>query len=297
MVYWNKRKVTVMELRQLRYFLAVADQRSFVSAANSLFISRQAVSKAISQLEAELNVELFMRDTSGAFLTPAGMIFYDRIRGPVMELAQTQKEMQQYGAQYHQVIRVAFSVGTLRLFEDSLQNFLQLQNNIVVEYWECDPKECEGLLANRKADLAISISPFTGSQIHSKALFHTSLGVFVADHHILDSLDSLDLSDLLWAPLACLQDGQCDVLCKKRRVTPQYMGTDVLRLISMAKSGQCAALIPEPLVPKYITGVRYIPLADDIPWTIQYGYLESLENNTLFQIALDELLLRVFRVE
>ena len=48
-----------MELRQLKYFLAVADARSFVSAAGELFVSRQAVSKAVGQLEAELGVELF----------------------------------------------------------------------------------------------------------------------------------------------------------------------------------------------------------------------------------------------
>ena len=39
-----------MELRQLRYFLSVADCRSFVSAAAGLYVSRQAVSKAVSQL-------------------------------------------------------------------------------------------------------------------------------------------------------------------------------------------------------------------------------------------------------
>ena len=60
-----------MELRQLKYFLAVADARSFVSAASGLFVSRQAVSKAVGQLEAELGVELFVRDSNGAFLTPA----------------------------------------------------------------------------------------------------------------------------------------------------------------------------------------------------------------------------------
>ena len=45
-----------MELRQLKYFLAVSDARSFVSAANTLYISRQAISKAVGQLEAELGV-------------------------------------------------------------------------------------------------------------------------------------------------------------------------------------------------------------------------------------------------
>ena len=75
-----------MELRQLKYFLAVADARSFVAAAESQYISRQAISKSVAQLEQELNVELFMRDSGGAFLTPAGMMFYERVRSLVMEL-------------------------------------------------------------------------------------------------------------------------------------------------------------------------------------------------------------------
>jgi len=82
-----------VELRQLRYFLSVADNRSFVSAAASLYISRQAVSKAISQLESELGVELFVRDPSGAFLTPTGLMFYERVRGIVMELDNLTEQM------------------------------------------------------------------------------------------------------------------------------------------------------------------------------------------------------------
>ena len=67
-----------MELRQLRYFLAVADSRSFVAAAEKLYISRQAISKSVAQLEEELNVALFMRDSGGAFLTPAGIFSLSR---------------------------------------------------------------------------------------------------------------------------------------------------------------------------------------------------------------------------
>ena len=44
-----------MELRQIRYFLAVADARSFVAAAEKQFVSRQAISKSVAQLEEELN--------------------------------------------------------------------------------------------------------------------------------------------------------------------------------------------------------------------------------------------------
>ena len=97
-----------MELRQLRYFLSVADTRSFVSAAGKLFISRQAISKAISQLESELNVELFMRDSNGAFLTPAGVMFYERVRTLVMEFDNLGADMKNYGTRFHQHIRLAF---------------------------------------------------------------------------------------------------------------------------------------------------------------------------------------------
>lgn len=283
-----------MELRQLKYFLAVADHRSFISAANDLFLSRQAVSKAVSQLEQELGVELFMRDTSGAFLTPAGMSFYERIRGPVMELNQARAEMQQYGPRYQQMIRAAFSVGTLGLFEPVLQDFLQEQKNIVVDYWECSPDECESLLANRDADIAISITPFSAPRIRAQILYRAPLGILLKDRDAAGGLDTLELSDLHWSPLACLRDGQCDILCSKHRLTPQYSGTDILRLITMAKSGRCSALLPQILVPDYITGVRYVPLADAPAWTIQLGYPESLEHNTLFQMALDELMTSVF---
>ena len=104
-----------MELRQLKYFLAVADARSFVGAAGALFVSRQAVSKAVGQLEEELGVELFVRDSSGAFLTPAGLMFYDRVRGSVMELERVHTEMRRFGPRYLQRVRVVLGLGILQM--------------------------------------------------------------------------------------------------------------------------------------------------------------------------------------
>lgn len=58
-----------------------------------------------------------MRDSNGAFLTPAGVMFYDRIRSIVMELDDIEREMRRYGKRYHQHVRLAFSIGTLQLYE------------------------------------------------------------------------------------------------------------------------------------------------------------------------------------
>ena len=191
-----------MELRQLKYFLAVADARSFVSAAEQLYISRQAISKAVAQLEAELGVELFMRDSGGAFLTPAGIIFYERVRSNVLELEQLQSEMRQYGSQFHQVIRLAFSVGTLCRYEAPLQAFLHQQKNVVIEYREHTPDMCEHLLLERKADVAITSGPVTSPMLHTRPLGTSPYGVLLRDHGELASLDFVELQDLLWLPLA-----------------------------------------------------------------------------------------------
>lgn len=283
-----------MELRQLKYFLSVADNRSFVGAANELFISRQAVSKAIGQLEEELNTELFMRDTSGAFLSPAGLFFYERIRGPVTELMQAQTEMQQYGVQFHQVIRIAFSVGTLSIYEHRIQKFIRDQTNIVIEYWESDPKDCEAALVDRRAELAVSIAPFTNPQIRQEELLSSPFYVVLKEQENLEVLDSLDMSDLQWTVLACLRDGQSDALCLANNLKPQYIGTDVLRLLSMAQTGLSAVLLPEVLIPEFVTGICRVPLAFPAQWRIHCGHLASMDNNLLYQNALDELLIHVF---
>jgi DNA-binding transcriptional LysR family regulator len=75
--------VTLPELRQLQYFVAVADRLSFSAAARDLHLAQQSLSQQIARLERTLGVRLFHRDQRGTRLTEAGRVFLAEARAVI----------------------------------------------------------------------------------------------------------------------------------------------------------------------------------------------------------------------
>jgi DNA-binding transcriptional LysR family regulator len=73
-----------VELRHLRYFVAIAEERSFTRAAERLWVAQPGLSTQIRRLEAELGIRLFERHTRGVDLTQAGALFLERARAALV---------------------------------------------------------------------------------------------------------------------------------------------------------------------------------------------------------------------
>src|SRR5215218_1078509 len=86
-----------MELRRLRYFVAVAEELSFNRAAQRLHMAQPPLSNQVKQLEAELGVRLFERTSRGVLLTEAGEFLLDEARRLLAQVEQTVGMVQRVG--------------------------------------------------------------------------------------------------------------------------------------------------------------------------------------------------------
>src|ERR1700760_4580694 len=85
-----------MEIRHLRYFIAVAELRNFTKAAEASFVAQSALSQQVGRLEHEVGAPLFTRGRRGAELTPAGELLLPHARRLVADEAWARAELRSY---------------------------------------------------------------------------------------------------------------------------------------------------------------------------------------------------------
>ncbi|MHB1017990.1 MAG: LysR family transcriptional regulator [Coriobacteriia bacterium] len=145
-----------MNFAQLQYFLAVAREGKFSTAAESSYVSQSSLSKQIKSLEEELGVDLFIRSSKGATLTPAGEVFLEFATKSYRRYEDLLVRLEQYGTSSRLHIRI----GALPLVSDyglhaDLAEF-QIENmGIQIDFVERNQGEIIRRLELDRLDLAI----------------------------------------------------------------------------------------------------------------------------------------------
>lgn len=102
-----------MDLRQIRYFVAVATTRNFTRAAEQMHIAQPPLSRQIQQLEDELGVQLLQRNSRPVRLTEAGRLFYEQALQVLHRVDQMKNAARQVGRNQRQLISIAYVASTL----------------------------------------------------------------------------------------------------------------------------------------------------------------------------------------
>ena len=184
-----------MDLRSLRYFVAVAEERHFGRAAARLHITQPPLSRAIRQLETDLGALLLHRSPAGVTLTEAGTALYEEARA-LLEHAE------------HARARVTAAAGTatftIGILSDSAEDtnsaladaFRQRNPKVVVQVRQADLTDPTTGLRAGLADVALTRAPFDSTGISTRVLRSDPVGVVLRADDPLAGRDTLLLDDL-----------------------------------------------------------------------------------------------------
>jgi DNA-binding transcriptional LysR family regulator len=145
-----------VHVRELRYFVAVAEELHFTRAAERLFVSQPALSKQIRSLEEQLRVDLFARDRRSVSLTPAGEALLPAAREVIAVWGAAQQAVADAAATTAAVLRIGFSTSVGRELLPRIQrHFARARPNWRLALRQVDWGDPTGGLGDGSSDVAI----------------------------------------------------------------------------------------------------------------------------------------------
>ncbi len=199
-----------MNLRDLKYLVALADHKHFGRAAAACFVSQPTLSTQIKKLEDELGVPLVERAPRKVMLTPAGREAATRARGIVAEIEQMKEAARRSQDPEAGTVRLGIfpTLGPYLLphvIPSIRQRFPQLELLLVEEKSDLLLTQ----LREGKLDAAILALPLHDDQLQTEFLFEEPFVLAVPEEHPLARRDALDVAELHDLRLLLLEDGHC----------------------------------------------------------------------------------------
>jgi len=199
-----------MNLRDLKYLVALAEHKHFGRAAAACFVSQPTLSTQIRKLEEELGVPLVERAPRKVMLTPAGREAAARARGIVAEVEQMKEAARRSRDPEAGTVRLGIfpTLGPYLLphvVPAIRERFPQLELLLVEEKSDVLLTQ----LRNGQLDAALLALPLHDEQLHAEFLFEEPFVLAAPESHPLAAHATLGMGDLADQRLLLLQDGHC----------------------------------------------------------------------------------------
>ncbi len=266
-----------MEIKRLRYFVAVAEELHFGRAAERLEMAQPPLSRQIAQLERDLGVQLFDRSRSQIRLTPAGDVMLERARDIIERLESTYREVSLIGQGSAGRLRIAF-VGSAShgVLPTLIKSYRSHYPNVDLALSAMNNAELERAVIQREIDIAVARPSLDIEELRTLTLHQEPLMLAIPDNSRLNAVQNIALKDLgdetfvLYPrrPRPSFADYILKV-CAEEGLKPRetVFAQDYQTAISLVSVGVGISIVPESVSSTQRPGVFYRPYEGHNPGT------------------------------
>ncbi len=262
-----------MDIRHLRYFIAVVEEQSFTKAANRLFIAQPPLSRQIQDLENELGLQLLERGSRPVKSTEAGQFFYQHAKKVLASIEQMTAMTKRVGT-VEDVLRIGF-VGSLLfgLLPRIIHEFRKRQPYTKIELIEMGTQTQVEALKQGKIDVGFGRLRFSDPAVKRVLLRTEPLVLAVhASHSFLQTHpDGIWLADvvdehILVYPTGSKPNFSTHLLSifSEHGLSPNFVHEvrEVQLALGLVASGEGVAIVPESTSSMQLHNLHYIPILD-----------------------------------
>lgn len=287
-----------MDLRHLRYFLAVAEQGGFTAAAEQLHVAQPAVSMAIRRLEHALALPLFDRQERQVRLTSEGEVLARHARHILQAVADAEREMRELHALERGEVRVGIpSMLGSYYFPPILMAFRHRYPGVRLEVVEAGTRNLQRMIHRGEIDMGVIVSDRPPDDLEIHPFLRAQMMAILPVDHPLAAADSIDHQAFFAEELVLFKEGYfhrevIDRLSAEAGVTPRIgFETNLIPLIKQIVShGYGITTLLEMVVADdpALVAVPFCPAVHlDLSLAWRKGHRLSRANQTFVDLVLD----------
>jgi LysR family cyn operon transcriptional activator len=273
-----------MELRQLKYFVKVAETLNFSEASKALNITQSTLSQQIRQLEDEIGTQLFVRSSHHVLLTEAGVELLPCANKTLRDAQLCLSRINDL----NELLTGTLSIGVTYTFgpilTEALFSFMKMYPKIKLNIVYKPMTDLLVLLRNREVDFVLAFRPSKAVEgIESHMLFQNCLSAIVGDGHPLAEKKSVTMAELENYDLALPSPGlqarnMLDKILSRRpynfRVRIELNEANIL--LKLIRQNKLVTILAEATIHNE-SGVKAIPI--DIPDNEMIGCVHTLKDS------------------
>ncbi|MFE1244221.1 LysR family transcriptional regulator [Fictibacillus sp. NPDC058756] len=261
-----------MDIRQLKYFVTIAEEGKITTAAKKLNMAQPPLSKQLKQMEEELGVVLFDRDNKSLNLTLEGERLLLRAKELLNKLDETMVEVQELRKSASGILSVGSNLYCASLILSKVVDIREKNPGLTFKVWEGETIHLIKMLSKRQIEIAITNSPITEKSISQMTLKSDPYVLVLPEKWTWSGSEQCRLEEIIDLPLILLRPnyglgayGQIVNEFQRLDLEPNILCEcqDLIMLLGLVSSGFGATILPISLLSLHsMGGLRVIQLKD-----------------------------------